>query len=416
MKSIKIICLLLATLCLTSFVLASCEGKDVLPAELEYKVTVKDALGNPYGSEVLVKFMKNGTRVAMQPCDENGVAAKTLATAQYDVELQFTSDENAYYYDADILLTETESATEVILSKKITTEAIPLFAPTGETEAFDVFVGCTYIELSTEARNYFIFRPTEAGKYKFSIIGSENARLGYYGAPHFVQEQNLSETDDNTVIISVHPSMISNEGSGTSTYVLGVDTADSNVNNAILAIERIGDHDKTTQDEPWDIYKKTVDLSQYVLPEGLEIKEFDLTAATSEYDIVFNESDGFYHIGDANGPLVYVRLTKDNQYISCFMNILDRSGVSRYFYDEDGNFERRVSYSECLLEYIAVADEKEGVYPLTEDLKHIIIQRGEYVGWWDIETPGYLFKDINGNNDSSINPELAWLLMCCYAE
>ena len=98
------------------------------------------------------------------------------------------------------------------------------------------------------------------------------------------------------------------------------------------------------------------------------------------------------------------------------MNILDRSGVSRYFYDDDGNFEKKVSYSECLFEYIEVADEREGVYPLTEDLKHIIQQRGEYVGWWDIESNGYIFKDINGNNDPSINKENAWLLMCCYAE
>ena len=58
----------------------------------------------------------------------------------------------------------------------------------------------------------------------------------------------------------------------------------------------------------------------------------------------------------------------------------------------------------------------ERCYPLTEDLKYIIQQRGEYVGWWDIENNGYMFKDANGNNMTNINAEIAWLFMCCYAE
>ena len=412
MKSIKIISLLLVIACLSSLVLASCEGKDAPPSSLEYKVTVKDALGNPYGSDVLVKFMKNGEKVAMQPCDENGVAAKTLDNDEYTIELQFTSTDEEYYYDTSLTLNGSASEAEVILSKKITSEPVALFAPQGETEAYYVSAGCSYVSLSSEARSYFIFVPTTAGKYKISVVGL-NAVVGCYGAPHFVQENNVAQAEGSAIIISVKNSMIGDESSGSSSYVIGID-APVGSENAILAIERIGDPDKTIEDEPWIIYEKTVELSQYTFDEGKEIKEFDLTADT--YEIVFNESDGFYHLGTVDGPLVYARLTKDNQYIACFMNILDRSGVSRYFYDDDGNFEKKVSYSECLLEYIEVADEREGVYPLTEDLKHIIQQRGEYVGWWNIESNGYIFKDINGNNDPSINKENAWLLMCCYAE
>ena len=146
------------------------------------------------------------------------------------------------------------------------------------------------------------------------------------------------------------------------------------------------------------------------------MKEFDLTAKTDAYTLVLNEDDGFYHLGDKNGPLVLMRLAEDCDYIACFETILDRSGVSRYFYDENGNFTEKVSYSECLLEYIEYVDAVEGVYPLTEDLKHIVTQRGEYVGWWNTESNGYLFKDANGYNDLTINTELAWLLMCCYME
>ena len=210
--------------------------------------------------------------------------------------------------------------------------------------------------------------------------------------------------------------MIGTGDTGTSTYVIGIDLENADNKECILCIERTGDYQKTIEDEPWTIYKKTVELAEYNLPEGAVIKEFDLTASTDTYNLVFNEEDGFYHLNTADGPLVLMRLAEDCDYIACFKTILDRSGVSRYFYDEDGNFTKRESYSECLLEYIEYVDAVEGVYPLTEDLKYIVTQRGEYVGWWDTENPGYIFKDGNGNNDLTINTELAWLLMCCYVE
>jgi hypothetical protein len=183
-----------------------------------------------------------------------------------------------------------------------------------------------------------------------------------------------------------------------------------------LTIKRVGDPIKTIEDEPWTIYETTADLKEYTLPEGATLGEFDLTSSTDAYNIVFNEDDGFYHLGSANGPLVLVRLAEDCEYIACFKTILDRSGVSRYFFDDDGKFVKKESYSESLLEYIACVDENEGVYPLTEDLKYIIQQRGEYVGWWDPESATYLFKDMDGNNLTDINNEIAWLLMCCYIE
>jgi hypothetical protein len=86
----------------------------------------------------------------------------------------------------------------------------------------------------------------------------------------------------------------------------------------------------------------------------------------------------------------------------------------KYFFDKDGKLEKKESYSECLLEYIKYVDEEEGVYPLDKDLEYIIKQRGEYVGWWDSENSGYIFKEANGEIIPGINPEIAWLLMCCY--
>ncbi len=401
----------------TAVILGGCGGGETSsPAELTYKVTVKDALGNPCASGTVVKFMQNGTQVAMQLCDENGVASKVLATGEYTVELGFTNTEEAYHYESGVVLNAEKSEAELLLSKKTSGEPIVIVVDTAEFDAYNVSAGCTYAELSAESISYFLFSPTEAGTYKISLYGNEKAAIGYYGAPHFVQTQNIAEVTDNSFEISVSASMIGTGDTGTSTYVIGIALENAEKKDCILCIERTGDPQKTIEDEPWDIYQKTVELSEYNLPEGAVIKEFDLTASTDAYNLVLNEEDGFYHLNSADGPLVLMRLAEDCDYIACFKTILDRSGVSSYFYDEDGNFTKRESYSECLLEYIECVDAVEGVYPLTEDLKYIVIQRGEYVGWWDKENPGYIFKDGNGNNDLTINTELAWLLMCCYVE
>ena len=88
-------------------------------------------------------------------------------------------------------------------------------------------------------------------------------------------------------------------------------------------------------------------------------------------------------------------------------------GLSVSLIYENGEFVKKETYDQCLLTYIECADEATGTYPLTEDLKYIIQQRGEYAGWWDLNG-SYLFVDENGVPVNGINAEIAWLFMCCY--
>ncbi|MBE6763416.1 MAG: hypothetical protein E7553_03545 [Ruminococcaceae bacterium] len=381
--------------------------------EKTYAVTVKDALGTPYTTGVVVRFLQNGQQVAMQPCDENGVAAKTLPSGDYTAELQFTDSNAEYHYNADIKLTVKAPTTDVILAKTVSGEPQLLIVGNEEFDAYSLEVGCTYVKTEAGKRQYLFFTPTQAGVYEFSVMDGTDAVIGYYGAPHFVQEHSSVEVIDGKFSVSVRASMIGSGEGGTSVYVIGVDNSSE---GCVIGVQRTGDPQKTIEDEPWTIYQKTATLSEYTLPAGATLGEFDLTASTDTYKIVKNEQDGFYHLNDENGPLVLVRLAEDCDYIACFATMLDRSGVSRYFFDENDSFVKKESYSECLLEYIEYVDEVEGVYPLTDDLKYIIQQRGDYVGWWNIDHNGYIFKDANGNNDPEINAEIAWLLMCCYIE
>jgi len=396
-----------------ALLLSSCGGN----ADGGYSVTVKDALGQPYTSGVVVRFMQNGTQVAMQPCDENGVATKKLEPGEYAVELSFTDSEAVYHYDtADLKVSQKNPSVEVIMAKTVSGDPEALFVGGEEFDAYPLTDGCTYAKLDTDARNYFLFAPSAAGTYEFSLPDGANATLGYYGAPHFVQQTSMAESVNGKFQISVSADMIGSGEGGTVVYVLGVDANDSSVTSAVIGIQRIGDPQKTIADEPWTVYETTAQLAKYQLPAGAKLGEFDLEAVTDTYKLVFNENDGFYHLNAENGPLVLVRLAEDCDYIACFKTMLDRSGVSKYFFDENGEFVKKESYSESLLEYLEYVDDDEGVYPLTKDLEYIIKQRGEYVGWWNIESNGYIFKDVNGNNISEINAELAWLLMCCYIE
>lgn len=406
-KMLRNIIIVAALMC-GAMMLGACSG------DKTYKVTVADAVGNAYESGIVVQFMQGGTQVAMQTCDKNGVAEKELPAGDYTVNLMFVDGEEGFYYDkTDLKLTAKKRELSVMVSYALHSEPTTI---TNNDKNYDVYtlgVGCTYVKLVKGERNFFLFQPTEAGTYEFSVAKGADVTLGYYGAPHFIQDINTAEVVDGKFKISVSANMISNEGGGTSTYVLGVDT--DKAEDCIVCINRIGDAEKTIADEPWTVYKPTVKLSTYKLPANAEIEEFDIKAATDAYKLVLNKEDGFYHLNSEDGPLVLVRLATKPKYIDSYETITSKTGVVKYFYDENGEFIRRENYTDCILEYIKYVDEKNGVYPLTEDLKYIIQQHGDQQGWYEEDGDGmYLFIDENSEKIPGINPEISWLFMCCY--
>lgn len=411
---------LLALVLCAAIVLCACGGEGssttIASGETTYRVTVTDALGYPYSSGVIVRFMQDGTQTAMQVVNEQGVAEKTLATGEYTVELMFTGDVAAYYYDqSDLTLSGTKTELQIHLAMTPAADAHMLYAQDQEHKAYSVSEGCTYVSLNPGERTYFLFTPSVAGTYEFSVLEAVED-IGYYGSVYFVQNDKLVECENNRFTVSVSPSMIGTNGTGTTVMVLGIDGGAAK--NCTLTIERIGDPEWTVSDEPWMVYQPTVELKQFTLDAYATVHEFDLKASTDTYKLVFNEADGFYHLDSVDGPLVLVRLGKNTKYLDCFKTILENSGVVKYFFDENGGFVRKENYNDCLMAYIACMDEESGTYPLTEDLKYIIQQRGEYSGWFDPEQPLYLFKQ-QANEDwipiEGINNEISWLFMCCYA-
>jgi len=410
MKNMKKLAALLLSLMLCCTAFWACGGES---ADAAYQVCVKDALGTPYTSGVVVKFMQNGIQAGMQVVNGEGIAEKTLPKGDYTVELQFTDSDVSYVHNADtVKLTASQTRADVTVSFALGEESQSLYVVDRDFEVFRLTVGCTAITLNPDKMSYFLFTPKEAGTYEFSLIGSD-AAIGYYGAPHFVQKENSAEVTNNKFTMSIRKDMIGTGDTGTTVLVLGVAAGQG---EAIFAIQRIGDPEWSVSDEPWTVYEATGPMTAYTHDTKAKLTEIDLKA--DSFNLVLG-SDGYYHKDTADGPLVLVRLGKNSggsQYLDDFQTILEHSGVSKYFYDENGDFIKKEKYDDCLLKYFKLMDEESGLYPLTEDLKYIIQSRGEYSGWFDPSNSLYLFKDENGNALPGINPEISWLFICCVAE
>ena len=400
LKKILVLVLALA-LCLS---MAAC-GVDK-KADDQYMVTVLDDQGEPMSSGVIVRILKDGKQVQMQVADENGQVKLDLEDDTYDVELKFTDSDAAYYYDQDLTISPKNKQLTIQLYKDATTTTETLFAPnlngeTVETEAYILTVGSTHVQTVANARNYYLFTPVQAGTFCFSLEEGSGA-LGYYGAPHFVQQLTASEpNEEGNIVLSVSPGMLGG------TYVLGLD---AETDSAILSITRTGDHQHSVEDEPWTEYVTSHTPSKFTFAPtaGKKLTYVDIYKGTAaDYNAVLG-ADGYYHMGSEDGPVIYVNLGKEAPNISLYVvvngdGLAGGSPIRKYFYNENGDFVKREDYTNIIASYFECMDEATGLYPLTADLAYILQTRS---GWWTESSPDYIFIDAN--------PEIAWLFACCY--
>ncbi len=425
-----------ALLALCTLVLCGCQ--DSAPtqpstlasaADTVYSVSVMDGGGQAVTAGVVVRFMQNGEQVAMQPVNESGVAAKKLPTGAYSVELLFSDAEAAWHYETENLTLDGQSnSLSIHLYSAVRGAGELVYDSVGESTAYTVTVGHTYVKLDTTRRSYFLFAPKVAGVYRISLSDSK-AVVGYYGYTSYIQENSLAKQEDGAVNLAISKGMVGEDGMSIP-LVIGV--VGNGADSCILHVERIGEPPHTIEDEPWYVYEPTVELTKFTTPAGT-IREFDITAATDTYTLVFNEADKTYHLNSADGPQVLMQLGNPTAYLPALSEICTTASLARYFYDENGNFVRRENYTKCMQIYSCTKvaaegdrvqsagtevylDPATGLYPLTEDLMYIIQNHGEQAGWWNPTSPGYIFLDADGFALPGINNEIAWLSLCCYVE
>lgn len=421
--------LMLCALFLCSvLVLCACGEDAPAPSNdtLTYQVTVVDGFGNPYTEKVIVKFMQDGTQVAMANVDATGTAKKDLPKGDYTLDIATTESGAVCWFDKNQAVLNTDTTQiQVTMAYAPSGEPMSLTAnvpgtdTSKEYEAYSVGTGSAYVALTPGDRSYVIFTPTEGGMYQFTVSGA--AKIGYYGSPHFVQSNNLEEVVDNSFSISVSNSSISSEQTGTARLVIGLD-GEGDAEGAILNIQRTGDNAWTIEDEPWKTYQAKREITPYVLPEGVTLKSFDLNAPTFAYTLVLNETDRCYHLNSADGPLVFVQLEKEVYGISLKNmvgeiiyqdGVLMESGTApfRYMYNNGQEDFFKEDYTDVLRKYVTNRDQQCGVYPMTEDLYYILTMGIKFIGWCDSENANYRFAE-----HPNVNPELTWLFLCEFVD
>ena len=173
-------------------------------------------------------------------------------------------------------------------------------------------------------------------------------------------------------------------------------------------MERTSDPSLDIAEIPW------IDCEPTKAPVAIDLAGEGEVAVLTDLDItnpnltVVLGADGFYHLGTADGAIVYLRIGTASAYLDSFYDICSVSRFGAYFYNEDGSFDRKESYNLLIEAYYACADAETGLYPLTEDLAYVIQVMGEYYGWWTAS------DSIFGT--TPFVPSVAWLFACVTVE
>lgn len=391
------------------------QDQNTVPEANGYRVTVTDFAGRPI-TGVIVMLMQNGTRAEMAAADENGVAVFDAESGEYSVELNFTSEEDRarYVYDlTGVTLHENQKEQTVILYENIM-DSVSFFKDDVEYQAGKVTEGGYRVDLKAGVRNYFLFRPTRAGLYEISYISEQSLTIGTYGMPIYVHDTSTHDAVNGVITMEIKKSYIGETEEGTTPTLIGLDlpqgAADS---TCILTVRHVRDF--TLEEDDAYIYVPATEaqMKSFTPPTG-ELTDLNLT--DRNLTLVKNENDGLYHLGTADGPVIYMRVTSATSSAYLGGGSLEGVGATLFgamIYDANGNYLRRESYNAVINSYVEYCNEYNkdgGVCPLTDDLINMMQVAGGARGWYDKTNANeYLFSEVIG-----LVEENAWMFLCCY--
>lgn len=376
----------------------------------DYTVKVADGLGIPV-SDVIVTFKNDAGEEKMRVTDKDGMASyKNAPAGNYTVLIK------QGYSDVEIIQSEYRLSKDItsvnvtVRNPKIISEiygAVP-----DNTLAYGVGVGEYNPVCSLDERTFFVFNARAAGVYRISIETDDaNATVGYYGLPMFVQQEHCGEGEYDGRSFDI---VIQDPATP---YVLGISLTEQLP--VSLNIERTGDAPFDPNYAEWITVQATADIEKLDF-EGKTLVNLEIEG--DKIDITLGD-DGHYYTAD--GKKVYIRITTISPYgytnenfeyvhvlggsLAFLAGYVDQNvggNIGGYVYDDNGNFLAKYSYNEMIKTYMDNADAKYGVVALTEELVECLMLHGESNGWFDPDSPTYLFRNVD------INPENAWLFLC----
>ena len=228
----------------------------------------------------------------------------------------------------------------------------------------------------------FTFEPSEEGKYTFTsdmLIGI----VSYNGM--------WMSTDPSAANVCEYTAEWTCTGVGQSIWIAVKNDADA----ANITIEQ---GDSGIVEIPSTVYTNKIEPQPFTYDgdanELMYVDTFD-----DVLDVAVYGSDGYYHLGDAYGPILYADL---NDSLMSLATVNSYGQLKEAIY-ENGVLVSKIDYTEAYMAYEACMD-KNGLYPLTDDLMLIFQRIGAYRDWYGAE--GWVGGEL----------EDAWMFACYYVE
>lgn len=269
--------------------------------------------------------------------------------------------------------------------------------PKEEYIVSEILLGLGENELTldeTAITTVYEFCPDETGVYKFTV-GDESALIGYWGAGSFYV---WDQTENKTNVLEKELDAV---GQSIMVGVSGVEGAFT------MTIEKVGDAEEIEEIEYVEYVVKHVPLAKYLIDVTDEqvVTPVDITKPQT----VVKGSDGFYHLGSANGPVLYVNLINDKYDLTqAFYSGYGALTMRGKYTDEDGNV-THYEFLKAMQHYATILYNSEydnGYYPMSEDLMMFLKAVGANQGWYNPEQTPYDAIKEEHNADS------AWLVIC----
>lgn len=374
---------------------------------LTYTVKVTDFSGTPMAN-VIVQLWSGDKAVDGGMTNSAGVFYSLQRPGDYAVKLSF-SDSGCYYEESIALLSSSVTSLNIPVTTVLPAEGGTHW---GTFQYQKVDLGGTYLSMQSNVVNYYGFYPTQQGTYRIQV-SDPSAKISYWGTgyPNDLTGNTLDYVG-NAFTLSIGESMLDG------THFIGV----TGVEDGILVITRLGDAQFDVNELPWINYEPAVAPAAVTgLPSGKTPTKVDVTKATDAYKLVYNDTDKYYHLGSANGPVMYVQLAADKNentppyiHINAMVGGVDANMATAFRwadYDDKGNYIKE-DYTATMIQMCDYAEANDyGVYPLTKDLMYMIQQCGKYMGWWDPTSENHkvAFGEATG-----FNLEILWMFACCY--